>query len=322
VAAISPAKVGRAVAGYGLAMLTGAFAAGHLSERKTDPAPAPCPQDDTLKEANDRIREAAKWLIASAAAVAAALIAGSQLSSIGKLPVAWPTSVDDSRLWVAGLGAVLALAGVAFIIWCAARLFLPVTVTLKQLDEAWKSAKPEELVPVADFFRENVTYLQGFDSPGDLIAKQVAAEAKLKSVDDTGSPAYAELVDLNCREATIADMAQHVLLLSRFKRALRKMAVAAAAAALGILCFAWAANPPDAPTPELDLQNANLAHASLRGVDLSHADLDGADLTGADLTGAKLLGASTDHVIWSGTTCPDKTNSDDHGKTCAGHLRA
>ncbi|WP_369410317.1 pentapeptide repeat-containing protein, partial [Micromonospora solifontis] len=41
-----------------------------------------------------------------------------------------------------------------------------------------------------------------------------------------------------------------------------------------------------------------------------HADLSGADLTGASLHG----------VVWRATTCPDGTNSDTAGGTCAGHL--
>ena len=45
-----------------------------------------------LQAQDDAIREAAKWLVGSFAAVGAALIAGSQLSSIGHLPVCAPGS--------------------------------------------------------------------------------------------------------------------------------------------------------------------------------------------------------------------------------------
>ena len=40
-----------------------------------------------------------------------------------------------------------------------------------------------------------------------------------------------------------------------------------------------------------------------------------ADLSGAIFTGATLAG-----IIWSNTTCPNGTNSDDNGGTCIGHL--
>jgi streptogramin lyase len=63
------------------------------------------------------------------------------------------------------------------------------------------------------------------------------------------------------------------------------------------------------------LDGANLEGANLHGVDLSGADLSRADLTGANLHGATLTGAK-----WSNTTCPDGTNSDNDGGTCANNL--
>jgi len=45
------------------------------------------------------------------------------------------------------------------------------------------------------------------------------------------------------------------------------------------------------------------------------ANLADANLTGADLTGAELAGVS-----WSDTTCPDGSNSDAVGGTCANNL--
>ena len=52
--------------------------------------------------------------------------------------------------------------------------------------------------------------------------------------------------------------------------------------------------------------------------------LTGARVDSADLTGANLTGAALDYVIWSatntwsGTTCPDGSNSDTNGGTCIG----
>lgn len=75
----------------------------------------------------------------------------------------------------------------------------------------------------------------------------------------------------------------------------------------------------------VSLRLANLAGANLRGArlvraDLTGADLRGADLTDADLSGALLGAARLTGVHWDNTTCPDGTNSDAHGGTCAGHL--
>jgi hypothetical protein len=84
-------------------------------------------------------------------------------------------------------------------------------------------------------------------------------------------------------------------------------------------------NLTDAHLAGTNLSNANLNGANLTGADLTKANLAGADLTkanlaGADLSGASLAGANLNKVTWSGTTCPDGTNSDADGGTCLGHL--
>ncbi|MEM7143090.1 MAG: pentapeptide repeat-containing protein [Actinomycetota bacterium] len=58
----------------------------------------------------------------------------------------------------------------------------------------------------------------------------------------------------------------------------------------------------------------------LSGVDLTGARIVGAQLTGTDLTDASLAGAEFISVTWSGTTCPDGSNSDTNGSgSCIGH---
>ena len=52
---------------------------------------------------------------------------------------------------------------------------------------------------------------------------------------------------------------------------------------------------------------------------------DGANLTNANFTCARLddatlAGAIVTGATWNDTTCPDGTNSNDHGNTCVGHL--
>jgi uncharacterized protein YjbI with pentapeptide repeats len=69
-----------------------------------------------------------------------------------------------------------------------------------------------------------------------------------------------------------------------------------------------------------NLGGSDLADANLTGATLPGANLGGADLTGANLTGARLRGTNISAVTWSNTTCPDGTNSNADGGTCAGHL--
>ncbi|MBG0565506.1 pentapeptide repeat-containing protein [Actinoplanes sp. NEAU-A11] len=121
------------------------------------------------------------------------------------------------------------------------------------------------------------------------------------------------------RIEAVEDVASHEALKATFERCLRRLLVAALVAAIGIIAYAWAANPPP-KTVTADLRNARLTGAFLRDADLRNAKLDGADLTGADLTGADLTGASLVKVVWSRTTCPDGTASDENGDTCQGHL--
>jgi len=67
-------------------------------------------------------------------------------------------------------------------------------------------------------------------------------------------------------------------------------------------------------------QTAEDNRADLTGADLSNGSLYFTLLTGADLTGADLNGTVLSAVIWNNTTCPDGTNSDNNGQTCANNL--
>lgn len=267
------------------------------------------PPPDPLAAGNQRIRDAAKWLIASSAAVGAALIAGSQLSSIGRLDVGWPTSIPTARLWVATAGVLLGLTAVAYVIWTAVAVLLPVLVLISDLKEHWDEPSPA-MRPVVGFFREHRKFLQGVDTPAELIDRREEL-IRQRATD--------EIAKADQRIQAIEDMANHQILKAMFQRSLRRLLAAAALIAIGIVAFAWAANPPPKPATA-DLRGARLAGAVLRDADLRGAKLDGADLSRADLTGADLTGASLTGVTWSATICPDGSNSDENGRTCRGHL--
>ncbi len=66
-----------------------------------------------------------------------------------------------------------------------------------------------------------------------------------------------------------------------------------------------------------DLSGAFLDAANLAGANLNKADLSGALLNGADLGGANLNGSNLTGTVFSNTTCPDGSNSNDDGDTCA-----
>ena len=290
-----------------------------------------------LEERETRIRDAAKWLVASFAGVGAALIAGSQLSSIGKLPVCGERSIECARLWVAGAAALASLLGVVWAVWTGVALLAPARLHLSELKRLWRKGGA-----VRTFFTENKGYWQGFRSFDDIEAQERAAErtfdeldrqlqeAKESEVDDLQErleEAQARLEAVFARSNLVILMANHVHYTDFFRRrAMRRLFAAAALSALGIAVFAWAANPPAPAAPAAatlkgaDLAGADLSHADLRNADLAEADLTGADLTGANLEGADLEDAVLDDVVWAGTTCPDGTSSDDAGSSCESHL--
>lgn len=70
----------------------------------------------------------------------------------------------------------------------------------------------------------------------------------------------------------------------------------------------------------IDFRGTSLRASSFVGADLRYAKLGRVDFTNADLTGAnwrRSTGLTT--AIFANTTCPDGTNSDANGGTCAGH---
>lgn len=294
-------------------------------------------QRESTEATGDKIREAAKWFIASSAAVGAALIAGSQLSSIGKLDACWGFSLRCGRLGIALLGAVIGLAGVVWAIALAIGILMPRSYTSQALAEEGRKRKS----PMQEFFSKEVLYLQGFSTLEDMTQKEARAfqefdraasayraasarerPAKLEEVKARRS----ELVDIEKRADAVIQIANQVSLEHDFKRALRKLISAAAVSAVGIGAFAWAGNPPEEkPTSTVSLRraklrNVDLTGTNLQGADLRDADLTGANFTGADLTGAKLEQARLDGAIWSKTTCPDGKKSDDVGGSCINHL--
>lgn len=303
--------------------------------------------DESKAEAtapNDRIRDAGKWLIGASAAVGAALIAGSQLSKIGSLPLCTARSEACLRLPLAVLGAAVALAGISYIMWRAVQILLPVEVTIDDLIKNWEATEDWPMnwwwyrrrlnrkYPEIYYFRENKSQIGNSDPATLKQARSRSWSAYAKAEDkvlaaDKSSKAAAkeELAAAKADwESSVRDVdavlqtAQYRRLLGQFTTVLRRLLLSAVVTATGITVFAWASNPSPAST---SLSGASLIGADLRSVNLTGAKLDGANLTGADLTGAVLDSASLKDVTWSNTTCPDGTNSDSNTPaTCLGHL--
>lgn len=64
-----------------------------------------------------------------------------------------------------------------------------------------------------------------------------------------------------------------------------------------------------------NFSNANLVRSIFTSNDFTNANFTNANLTGVSTDG----GSNYTGAIWSNTTCPDGTNSDNDGNTCIGH---
>jgi hypothetical protein len=276
-------------------------------------------QEEILESATGLITSAAKWLIGSLGAIGAVLIAGSQLSSIGNLPL-------GPRFGVAVAGLAVGLSAVMWAVWRVVGLLAPERYTITQLCTEWKKSRAvknegvsgrlqRHRYPVVDWLARNPEYLFGHASPVELLEHWQ---------DRSASDRDAALAAINRMLARANYLRGH----TKFVRTRRPLAVAIMLAAIGISMFAWAANPGENPGPTL--RNADLRNVDLSGASLRRADLTGADLRNADLTGADLTGAIVDDVTWGNTMCPDGVNSDDTARegrngasafgSCAGHL--
>jgi hypothetical protein len=224
-------------------------------------------------------------------------------------------------------------------IWVAVGLLTAESLTVKDIQKDWRRGKRSA---VRRFFESNRSYLAGFQDFDDIARQETAAEAAYDKLSEEFDRALErdrpniaarmkgaadDLDKLYAHSQDVLIVANQVAYGQLFRTtALRRILLAATAAAIGIGLFAWAANPPDDAAPAAaalrgaDLSDTDLSGTNLRSVDLVDADLSGADLSGADLTGADLSGADLSGVTWSKTTCPDGKISDQAGGTCLNHL--
>ena len=66
---------------------------------------------------------------------------------------------------------------------------------------------------------------------------------------------------------------------------------------------------------------ANFTNSGLLNSNFNNTNLTNVNFTGSNLQGAVNMSTATrTGIIWSNTSCPDGTNSDNNGNTCEGHL--
>ncbi|MHA7209590.1 hypothetical protein [Arthrobacter sp. MDT1-65] len=218
------------------------------------------PQQATLP-AEDQIRETAKWLTVSLAAIGAVVVSGTQFSNIGAV------QADSDRfhhiLWAAGLVTV----GVGIILYHAVRTATSEPINLAEVE--------------ADTRADKLARLMGnYDGAKDLANKFSTA---LDERDTALSNSYANPADQNANVRaktametaqnlghivrTVTRMASYEAVAKRWQRAMIFIGIGAALSLAGLMIFIWAINPPKAAAAS-EASPAVVGEAALRTVTL------------------------------------------------------
>lgn len=327
-------------------------AAKKVDAARATPVADPSIQPAAHEDAKDDARLAAKWLIASFAGVGAILVGGISISSIGEL--------SGLALGAAAAAFVVAVASVVAAVSMVADVLTPSPTTLKDLAEREKrlnetrgdNGKRRGEDPLVEYLEADPSFLQGISGDADteesLIRartnyEQAVADRYVKAegvwgLETAGADREEEdtveerrlkqaTVKLDVVIARVGAMHETVRRLERITaaqqtvqrlRALRpKLTGLAVLVALSAGVFAYAVGSVGSEDQihgpvleDVDLTGANLRAANFGGLMIRSSDFHGTDLEGARLEGS----------TWVGTICPNGSNSDRVGHTCAGHL--
>lgn len=188
------------------------------------------------------MRAAAKWILAAAAAVGAALLGGAPLAAVGKVH-------GTAHIVLAYLGLVIGLTGVGWAIWHTAEALIPPLTTPLSLDEEPGLADLRRKIA-----REPTAYYGPFGtSMEDLqkqyqyhariartIADELAAEdnpARVKVLRRQSRTAQATVVAVQSRMQILLELADAWQVRSQLRAARLQALLGAAVAAAGAVLF-------------------------------------------------------------------------------------
>lgn len=195
----------------------------------------------TFAAATETLRSTVRWLLTAAAGVGGLLVAGLQLTSLGSL------SLDSWRLWVAVSGVLIALAGVAYLVTRASQVLTNEWTTLAQLSvddfQARLAGATSEsaLLHEIEVYKHEL-YAHVAETVEQLYQRLIQANelARKAGGDESAARNATEL-----REAAdkVVQFANYHETRCRFRTLSYQLAFAAAAVVVGVLLFAYAANP-------------------------------------------------------------------------------
>jgi len=243
-------------------------------EKKEPSAPAKAPVASVYAAALQQWSTAFTWLIGAMAAVAAAMIAGSQLTTIGRLS----TDTDQGRLTLAVVGIVVAvgliLVAIGLLFWAQT----PSNTDFEQLIEIARGEGPRRigervraqvaadtslnrntgslalLMAALAATREQYYPLRNEQYDAALAAAGATIETDKRAHEQLQDVAAAKLKVVNGQLDQYLTALQRVSQLTSFLRSRRRYRLVswtvmflAALSTLAFVTFAWAANPPVQP---------------------------------------------------------------------------
>jgi hypothetical protein len=220
--------------------------------------------EDQYRVAIESYRNVTKWVLSSFGAVAAALIAGLQLSALGQLK-------GEPLLWSL-ISVVVAFGGVVAIILFAVEVLVPIGATYRQFEAS------REFKPLRDYLQnDNAPLRLKADSASALAAtydKAIQTESTARKAHEQHTSDPTRKRDLESATAERAELFEVVVAVTKlgltlrtqqlFARAMWAVRIGVVAAAVGAIVFAYYANPPKAsnpaePTSKLDIVSGDIS---------------------------------------------------------------
>jgi hypothetical protein len=190
------------------------------------------------------LRTTVRWLLTAAAGVGGVLVAGLQLTNLGSL------SLTEWRLWVAVVGVLAALGGVGYMVSRAGRILTDDWISLAQLSEKnfddllRGTTTTTALLNSIDTYK-NELYAHVADSIPQLSKELIEAnEQARESTPDSDEAKKATRL----REAanSVVQYANYYATRKKSEALYPQLGRAAAVTVVGVLLFAYAANPAKA----------------------------------------------------------------------------
>lgn len=207
-------------------------------------ASKPDKYDLRLTQSIEDLRSNVKWTLVAFGAIGTTLLAGSQLSSLGKFPL------QEPRLWAAIIFATAALGAAAYAVWSALKVANAGYVEFYNLDPA-----------DVEYVQRNAALLEGFGTIDNLrdwyntVIEERHACLTHSPVDEEAQASYEIWFNyLDGLVDTVVSYIHYNRIRQQAEKSRTRLIFASIVAAIALLGFAWAANPKE-EKPVLVLQS-------------------------------------------------------------------